>query len=148
MVKQQRTIKSPISISGIGLHTGDPCSLTFHPAPVGHGIQFKRLDIANSVPIPANIDYVVDISRGTILGHDDIRIHTVEHVLSALAGMEVDNVLIELTSSEPPVLDGSSLPFVKILKKAVFEEQEAPKEYLELDQTISYHDGEKVLTWL
>ncbi len=143
MLKMQRTLKSPISLSGVGLHTGEPCSLTFKPAPVGHGLQFKRSDIANSPPIPATIDHVVDISRGTILGKDDIRIYTVEHVLAALAGLEIDNALIELTASEPPVGDGSALPFVKVLQKAGIQEQDAPKEYLEIEQTIIYHNEEK-----
>ncbi len=143
MLQKQRTIQSSMSCSGIGLHTGAPCSLTFHPAPVGHGIQFKRLDIPNSVPIPAIIDNVVDISRGTIIGMNDIKIYTVEHVLAALAGLEIDNVLIELTASEPPVCDGSALPFIEVLQKAGFEEQDAPKEYLEIDQTIIYHNEEK-----
>jgi len=125
------------------LHTGEPCSLTFNPAPVGHGIQFKRLDIPNSPPIPATIDYVVDISRGTIIGRDDIKIHTVEHVLAALAGLEVDNVLINLTASEPPVGDGSALPFVKALNDVGFEEQPSPREYLEIENTIIYHNEEK-----
>ncbi len=143
MLQKQRTIKSSISCSGIGLHTGKPCSLTFHPAPEGHGIKFKRLDIANSVPIPAIIDNVVDISRGTILGKDEVRIYTVEHVLAALAGLEIDNVLIELTSGEPPVCDGSAKPFVDVLIKAGIEDQEAPKEYLEIEQTIIYHNEEQ-----
>ncbi|MBU1881250.1 UDP-3-O-acyl-N-acetylglucosamine deacetylase, partial [bacterium] len=143
MVKQQRTIKSSASFTGIGLHTGEPCSLTFHPAPVGHGFQFKRSDIPDSEPIPAKIDYVVDISRGTILGRGDIRIHTVEHVLAALAGLEIDNVLIELTGPEPPVGDGSAMPFVEALQKAGFEEQDAPREKLEVEQTIIYHNEER-----
>lgn len=143
MLKTQRTIRGAISYSGIGLHTGEPCSLTFNPAPEGHGIQFKRLDIPNSVPIPATIDRVVDISRGTIIGQNDVRIHTVEHVLAALAGLEIDNVLINLTASEPPVGDGSAMPFVKVLTDVGFEEQSAPKEYLEIEKTIIYHNEEK-----
>lgn len=142
MIKKQRTIKGPISYSGIGLHTGEPCSLTFHPAPEGHGVQFKRLDIANSTPIPAVIDNVVDISRGTIIGRESVTIHTVEHVLAALAGLEIDNVLIELTAGEPPVGDGSALPFVEVLNKVGSEEQTAPKEYLEIDKTLIYHNEE------
>ena len=145
MIKKQRTIKSSISYSGIGLHTGEPCSLTFHPAAEGHGILFKRLDIANSPPIPAIIDNVVDISRGTTIGLDDVRIHTVEHVLAALAGMDIDNVLIELTGGEPPVGDGSALPFVEVLQKAGFQEQSAPKEYLEIEKTLIYHNEEKAI---
>lgn len=143
MIKKQCTIKKSTTCSGIGLHTGESCSLTFHPAPEGHGFQFKRLDIDNSPPIPAVIDNVVDISRGTIIGLGENRIHTVEHVLAALAGLEIDNVLIELTAGEPPVGDGSALPFIEALKSAGIEEQSAPKEYLEIEKTLIYHNEEK-----
>ncbi|MCX6640102.1 MAG: bifunctional UDP-3-O-[3-hydroxymyristoyl] N-acetylglucosamine deacetylase/3-hydroxyacyl-ACP dehydratase [bacterium] len=143
MIKTQRTIKGSISYSGIGLHTGEPCSLTFHPAPEGHGIRFRRQDIPNSPIIPATIDHVVDISRGTILGIKDIRIHTVEHVMAALSGLEIDNVLIDLTAGEPPVGDGSAMPFVEAINTIGIEEQTAPKEYLEIEKTIIYHNEEK-----
>jgi UDP-3-O-[3-hydroxymyristoyl] N-acetylglucosamine deacetylase/3-hydroxyacyl-[acyl-carrier-protein] dehydratase len=144
-LKRQRTIKKPASISGIGLHTGNPCSLTFRPAPENHGIKFKRLDVADSPLIPALIENVVDISRGTIIGLGNVVVHTVEHVLAALAGLEIDNALIELTANEPPVMDGSAQPFVEVLKKVGYEEQTAPKEYLEIETTIIYHDDEKAI---
>lgn len=140
MVKLQRTTKASISYSGVGLHTGNPCSLTFHPAPEGHGIQFRRMDIADCPPIPAVIENVVDISRGTTIGFKNIKIHTVEHVLAALAGLEIDNVLIELTANEPPVGDGSAQPFVEVLKAVGVQEQTSPKEYLEIEKTLIYHD--------
>ncbi len=142
-LKRQRTIKQSVSISGIGLHTGNPCSLTFHPAGENHGIQFKRLDLPNSAPVPAIIDNVLDISRGTTIGIDQVKIHTVEHVLAALAGLEIDNVLIELTANEPPVGDGSAMPFIEALKSVEIEEQTAPKECLEIEKTLIYHNDER-----
>jgi UDP-3-O-[3-hydroxymyristoyl] N-acetylglucosamine deacetylase / 3-hydroxyacyl-[acyl-carrier-protein] dehydratase len=142
-LKRQRTIQGSISISGIGLHTGNDCSLTFHPAPENHGIMFRRLDVPEAPLIPALIDKVVDISRGTTIGIKGILVHTVEHVMSALAGLEIDNVLIELTANEPPVMDGSAQPFVEALQSVGVLEQQPPKEYLEIDKTITYHDGQK-----
>jgi len=144
-LKRQRTIKSPISYSGIGLHTGNPCSLTFHPAAENHGIKFKRLDVPNSPLIPALIDHVVDLTRGTVIGINGVNVHTVEHVLAALAGMEIDNVLIELTANEPPVADGSALPYMDVLNSAGIEEQTAPKEYLEIENTLIYHNDERAI---
>ncbi|RJP80926.1 MAG: bifunctional UDP-3-O-[3-hydroxymyristoyl] N-acetylglucosamine deacetylase/3-hydroxyacyl-ACP dehydratase [Candidatus Zixiibacteriota bacterium] len=142
-LKRQRTLKASTSLSGIGLHTGNSCSLTFHPAPENHGIRFRRLDVPGSPSIPALIDHVVDISRGTTIGMGEVRVHTVEHVLAALAGLEIDNALIDLTASEPPVGDGSALPFIEALTSVGFEEQNAPKEYLEIEQTLIYHDDAK-----
>jgi UDP-3-O-[3-hydroxymyristoyl] N-acetylglucosamine deacetylase/3-hydroxyacyl-[acyl-carrier-protein] dehydratase len=141
--KRQRTIRGSVSFSGIGLHTGNPCSLTFHPAPENHGVKFKRTDIPDSPLIPALIEYVVDLSRGTTIGVNDIKVHTVEHVLAALAGLEVDNVLIELNSNEPPVGDGSAMPFVEILNSVGFQEQNAPIEFIEIEKTLIYHNEER-----
>ncbi len=143
MLVQQRTIKNPVSLSGTGLHTGATCTLTFRPAPENYGIRFRRVDLGGSPEIPATVDYVVDIARGTTLAVGDARVHTVEHVLAALVGMQVDNVVVELDAHEPPVGDGSSLPFVDILMKAEFEKQEAPKDYLIIDRTVHYHNEEK-----
>jgi UDP-3-O-[3-hydroxymyristoyl] N-acetylglucosamine deacetylase/3-hydroxyacyl-[acyl-carrier-protein] dehydratase len=142
-LKRQRTIKAPVTVSGVGLHTGNPCSLTFRPAPENFGFQFKRLDAPETPLIPAQIDKVVDLERGTTIGFKGVMVHTVEHVLAALAGYEIDNALIELTANEPPVCDGSALPFMEALNSVGFEEQEAPKEYLEIDKTLIYHDDQK-----
>jgi UDP-3-O-[3-hydroxymyristoyl] N-acetylglucosamine deacetylase/3-hydroxyacyl-[acyl-carrier-protein] dehydratase len=142
-LKRQRTIKEPVSVSGIGLHTGNTCSLTFQPAPENHGIQFRRMDVPDSPPIPALIDKVVDISRGTTIGMKGVLVHTVEHVMAALAGYGIDNVRIDLTANEPPVMDGSALPFSQALNSVGFEEQAPPKEYLEIDRTLTYHDDKK-----
>lgn len=143
MLKQQRTIKEPVSISGIGLHTGNNSTLTFKPAPENSGIRFKRIDIENSPEILADIDHVVDISRGTTISSNGAVIHTVEHVLASVAGLEIDNILVELTNNEPPVVDGSSLPFTDILTKSGFVEQSSPKDYIVIDNTIAYRDDKR-----
>jgi UDP-3-O-[3-hydroxymyristoyl] N-acetylglucosamine deacetylase/3-hydroxyacyl-[acyl-carrier-protein] dehydratase len=132
MTEMQRTIKSKASLSGVGLHTGVTTTITFKPAPINHGITFLRTDIENCPEIPADVDHVVDLQRGTTLGMDNIRVHTVEHVLAALAGLQIDNMKIELTNSEPPVGDGSAWPYVQAIKKAGIVEQDAPKDYLSI----------------
>ncbi len=143
MYKKQHTIGKRVSLSGRGLHTGEESTIFFNPAPENHGITFRLTAGEISPEIPADIEHVVDISRGTIIAGDGFRFHTVEHVLSALAGMEIDNCRIELTASEPPVMDGSALPFVKVLQEAGIVEQQADREYLEIDRTIIYHDEER-----
>ncbi|OQX95100.1 UDP-3-O-[3-hydroxymyristoyl] N-acetylglucosamine deacetylase [candidate division KSB1 bacterium 4572_119] len=142
MLKKQRTIKKTGSISGIGLHTGNKVTLTFNPAPENSGIRFKRVDVENCPEILADIDHVIDISRGTTIGQNGVEIHTVEHVLAAVAGLEIDNILVELTNNEPPVGDGSAMPFVEILQKAEIVEQSSPKDYVIIEKTIAYHDDE------
>lgn len=143
MLAQQRTISKPVSISGVGLHTGTKCNMSFRPAPEGFGIKFVRTDLADRIEIPANADYVVDISRGTTLGIGEARVHTVEHVLAAVVGMEIDNIIIELDGIEPPIVDGSSLPFVTKLKEAGFVVQAAPKDYIIIDEPIRYVDEDE-----
>ncbi len=140
---KQRTIRKPVSLSGVGLHTGVNTRVTFKPAAENTGIRFLRIDVENAKPIPADIDHVVDISRGTTLAQNGVRIHTVEHVLAAISGLEIDNILIELDNKEPPVMDGSAEPFVEALLKAGFEDQEANRNYLVIDKTITYSDPEK-----
>lgn len=143
MLELQRTIAKPVSISGTGLHTGTSCTLTFKPAPEHYGIKFVRVDLADKPEIPANADYVVDISRGTTIGIGDAKVHTVEHVLASIVGLQIDNVIIEVDGIEPPVGDGSSMPFVEKLLEAGFVTQDAPKDYLVIDQTIMLHDEDK-----
>jgi UDP-3-O-[3-hydroxymyristoyl] N-acetylglucosamine deacetylase / 3-hydroxyacyl-[acyl-carrier-protein] dehydratase len=143
MFIHQCTIKEPVSFSGTGLHTGVKCTLTFKPAPENYGIRFVRTDLGGNPEIPALVDYVVDISRGTTLGHGDIKFYTVEHVLAAVAGLQIDNLVIELDNQEPPLGDGSAIPFVHVLQKAGIVTQEAPKDYLIIDKTIHYNDSEK-----
>ena len=143
MLVQQRTIKHPVSMSGIGLHTGNVSTMTFKPAPEDYGVRFRRIDLGGSPEVPADVDHVVDISRGTTIEVGDARVHTVEHVMAALVGLQIDNVLIELDANEPPVGDGSAKPYVDVLLKAGFEKQNAPKDYLIIDQTVHYHNEEK-----
>jgi UDP-3-O-[3-hydroxymyristoyl] N-acetylglucosamine deacetylase / 3-hydroxyacyl-[acyl-carrier-protein] dehydratase len=140
MLELQRTISKPVSISGIGLHTGTKCSLTFKPAPENYGVRFIRVDLEGKPEIPANADNVVDISRGTTLGIGEAKVHTVEHVLAAIVGLQVDNIIIEMDGIEPPIGDGSSSPFVDALNEAGFLQQKEPKDYLIIDETVIYHE--------
>ncbi len=142
-MEKQRTIKETVSFSGIGLHTGNPSTITFKPAPAGFGYKFVRTDLAERVEIPALVDYVVDLSRGTTLGIGDIRVHTVEHVLAALAGLRIDNCLIEISANEPPVVDGSSIAYVEALQKVGSIELDAERKYLVIEETVRYINEEK-----
>ncbi|MGA3013506.1 MAG: bifunctional UDP-3-O-[3-hydroxymyristoyl] N-acetylglucosamine deacetylase/3-hydroxyacyl-ACP dehydratase [Bacteroidales bacterium] len=145
MSDRQKTIKTSISISGTGLHTGNEVNLTFHPAPENFGYKFKRIDLDPSILVPADVDHVVDTSRGTSIEFDGIRIDTIEHVLAALAGLEIDNVLVEQDQSETPILDGSSWLYIEKLIEAGIVEQNAPKQYFELDTNITFaEEGKKV----
>ena len=141
--RKQQTIKDEISINGIGLHTGVETIATFKPAKENFGIRFKRLDLKECPEIIADIDHVVDISRGTTLGQNNFRIHTVEHILSAVFGLQIDNILIELTEKEPPVMDGSARPFVDVLLQAGIQEQNSLQTELIIDQTITYNDPKR-----
>lgn len=143
MLEKQRTIGKDVSISGVGLHTGASCTMTFKAAPENHGIKFIRTDLGGNPEIPANVDYVVDISRGTTLGLGDAKVYTVEHVLASIVGLQIDNLKIELNGIEPPVGDGSAMPYVEKLLEAGFVTQDAPKDYLIIDETVMYHDEEK-----
>jgi UDP-3-O-[3-hydroxymyristoyl] N-acetylglucosamine deacetylase / 3-hydroxyacyl-[acyl-carrier-protein] dehydratase len=127
----------------VGLHTGNNTTITFKPAPVNTGIVFRRVDIQDSPEVKADVEHVVDISRGTTIGIGDVKIHTVEHVLAAISGLEIDNVICEVDGNEPPVGDGSSLPFVEVLLKAGLVEQEALRDYLIIDKTITYSDPDR-----
>jgi UDP-3-O-[3-hydroxymyristoyl] N-acetylglucosamine deacetylase / 3-hydroxyacyl-[acyl-carrier-protein] dehydratase len=143
MLVQQMTIKKQVTMSGVGLHTGVSTTMVFKPAPENYGIRFRRVDLPDSPEIPADVDHVVDLQRGTTLGIDGARVHTVEHVLAAIAGLQVDNILIELNNIEPPIGDGSAKPFVDMLLDAGLEDQEAPKDYLIIDQVIHYQDPKR-----
>ncbi len=142
MLEKQRTIKEPVTLSGVGLHTGNKSNMTFKPAPENYGIKFIRTDKENSPEIPADIDHVIDISRGTTIAKEGVEVHTVEHVLAAIMGCEIDNIIVELDSNEPPVMDGSALAYVETLTKAGIQEQEAKRDYLVIDDTVHYQDEE------
>ena len=133
----QRTIANPVHFSGVGLHTGLKSRVTFRPAPVNHGIRFVRTDLENSPEIIPHISNVVDLNRGTSIEQHGVRIHTVEHVLSAISGLQIDNVYVELTNKEPPVGDGSAKPFVDVLLKAGFIEQAEERKYFQVEEPIT-----------
>ena len=140
MYYKQRTVRNSKSCNGIGLHTGVESTITFHPAPEDYGIRFMRSDIKNSPEIKADIDHVVDISRGTTIEEKNVRIHTVEHALAAVTGLQIDNVLIELNSKEPPVMDGSAKDFVDALLDAGPIFQNKKRKVLVIDRAVNYTD--------
>ena len=138
MERNQRTIKYSKSCQGIGLHTGVDTTITFHPAAENSGIRFVRSDIKNCPEIKADIDHVVDISRGTTIEENGIRIHTVEHALAAVSGLRIDNILIELTGKEPPVMDGSAKDFVECIIQSGFKFQSKERKVLEITKAVNY----------
>ncbi|NQT26385.1 bifunctional UDP-3-O-[3-hydroxymyristoyl] N-acetylglucosamine deacetylase/3-hydroxyacyl-ACP dehydratase, partial [candidate division KSB1 bacterium] len=142
MIINQRTIEKEASCSGIGLHTGNKVTVTFKPSDPNTGIRFKRTDIENCPEVPADIDHVIDNFRDTTIGIGEVHIRQVEHVLAAIYGLEIDNVLVELDSNEPPVCDGSAMPFVEAIQKVGIKEQDVQREYLEIQDTIAYTDPE------
>jgi UDP-3-O-[3-hydroxymyristoyl] N-acetylglucosamine deacetylase/3-hydroxyacyl-[acyl-carrier-protein] dehydratase len=130
-----------VSIKGNALHTGDAVTLTMKPAPAGHGIVFKRTDVHGSPELRPRIDLVGDLVRATTIQSGHVKIHTVEHVLSALSGCGIDNVIIEMDASEPPIMDGSARPFVNMILQGEPVEQAAEREYFELDAPVSVTRG-------
>jgi len=141
MKVKQHTIKKQVTLSGVGLHTGIVANMTFLPASPNHGYKFQRMDLEGQPIIDADVDNVVDVSRGTTLEQGGARVFTVEHVLAALVGMEIDNVLIQLNGPEPPILDGSSIQFINILDDAGLEEQNALRRFFEVPESIHYKDS-------
>lgn len=139
---KQQTLQKSISISGVGLHTGKTVDMTLRPADVGTGFRFQRMDIEDQPIILADANKVVGTNRGTTLRQRDVQISTVEHILSALVGMGIDNALIEVNGPELPIMDGSAGPFVKIIEEAGILTQEADREYFEAIEPISYRDEE------
>ena len=142
MNKKQQTIKPPVSCTGVGLHTGVESTITFHPAEENFGIKFMRNDKDDQIVTP-DIDNVVDLTRGTTIEENGVRVHTTEHVMSACAGMGINNLLIELNSKEPPVMDGSSKDFVAALKEGQLIEQEDNVDFLTITKPVVYTDEEK-----
>ena len=148
MSDKQRTIKQAVSISGVGLHTGEKVTLTFNPAPENHWYKFQRVDLDNKPTIDADADLVVDTSRGTTLEQNGARVHTTEHVLAALVGLKIDNCLIQVTGPEMPIMDGSSIKFMELLEQAGIVEQTAERDYFVLTQNLSYEDSVKKVEML
>jgi len=141
--QNQHTIKEAVTVSGVGLHTGQQVEMTFHPAPVNHGIKFRRIDLDGQPEIPADADLVIDTARGTTIAKGAARVSTIEHTLAALVGLGIDNALIDLNASETPIMDGSSKVFVEALTSAGLEEQDAEREWIEIKENISFYDPER-----
>ncbi len=141
-VVKQKTIQQEVSLTGVGLHTGNQVTLTFKPAPAGHGYKFKRVDIEGEPTIDASAQYVTNTQRGTNFENKGVSINTSEHVLAACVGLGIDNVLFELNAPEPPIMDGSSKFFVEALEKAGVEELDAEIEEYIITEPISYKDEE------
>ena len=140
MSKKQKTIKKEITLSGVGLHTGNIVSMTLKPAPINHGFAFSRVDLEGVPTIEAKAEYVVTTQRGTNLEKNGVKIQTSEHVLAAAVGLDIDNLLIEIDASEPPIMDGSSKFFVAALEEAGIIEQDADIEEYVVKEIISFKD--------
>lgn len=138
---KQQTIQKSVTISGVGLHTGVQATMTFLPAKPNHGIKFQRIDLPGSPIIEADCDRVVDVSRGTTIEQSGARISTIEHTLAALVGLEIDNVLIQIDGPEAPIMDGSSIEFVNALKEVGTEEQNALRDFFEVQDSIFYREA-------
>ncbi len=141
--QKQRTINSEISVTGVGLHTGNKVTLTFKPAPENHGYKFKRIDLPGQPVIDADVDNVSDTSRSTTLTQNGASVSTTEHVLAALVGCEIDNVMIELDALEVPILDGSAIEFVQALNSVGAKKQDAEREYYSIPHNIHYSEEER-----
>jgi UDP-3-O-[3-hydroxymyristoyl] N-acetylglucosamine deacetylase/3-hydroxyacyl-[acyl-carrier-protein] dehydratase len=140
MTEKQRTLKSQVTISGVGLHTGATANLTLCPAQENFGYKFQRIDIEEQPIIEADCDLVVDTARGTTLGKNNVKVYTIEHVLAALVGMQVDNCLIKIDAQEVPILDGSSKPYIDAIISVGFEEQKAERDYFVLTENLTFED--------
>ena len=140
---KQRTLKEPVRATGIGLHGGEKVYMTLRPAPANTGIVFRRLDLPEPVDIPAVALNVTETMLGTTVEHQGAKVGTVEHLLSAMAGLGIDNAFVELTAAEVPILDGSAAPFVFLLQSAGIEEQVAPKRFVRVLERIEVTEGDK-----
>jgi UDP-3-O-[3-hydroxymyristoyl] N-acetylglucosamine deacetylase len=140
---RQRTLKSLISASGVGLHTGKKVRITLRPAPADTGIVFRRVDLASPVDVPAHAELVGESRLASTLIKDDVKVHTVEHLMSALGGLGVDNAYVDLDAPELPIMDGSASPFVLLIQQAGIEVQAAAKKFLRVTRRIEVKDGDK-----
>jgi UDP-3-O-[3-hydroxymyristoyl] N-acetylglucosamine deacetylase/3-hydroxyacyl-[acyl-carrier-protein] dehydratase len=153
MMDKQQTIKKTISYKGRGLHTGNDTEITFKPAPEGYGIRFIRTDLESQPEIPALVEFVkqnnaIDSLRGTTLMANGTEVHTVEHVLAAVVGLRIDNLRIELNANEPPIGDGSAMPFVHKLIEAGIEEQNEIRDYVIIEEPVSYRDEKRGIEYV
>jgi len=143
MYTKQHTIKEAVSVTGAGLHTGTPVTMTFNPAEEHHGFVFRRIDLPGQPIVKADVDNVVDTSRGTTIAQNGAIVHTVEHTLAALVGLQIDNVLIDLDGPEPPIMDGSAIAFLEALIRAGLHEQDADRFIYEIVEPIHYQEHER-----
>ncbi len=141
---RQRTLKNTIRATGVGLHSGNKVYMTLRPAPADHGIVFRRTDMEPVVEVPAAADLVTETTLCTGLTRGEAKIQTVEHLMSAAAGLGVDNMIVELSSAELPIMDGSAGPFVFLLQSAGIAEQAAPKHFIRIVKDVEVRDGDKV----
>ncbi len=141
--QNQHTLKGVVELNGVGLHTGQEVKMAIKPANPGYGIRFQRVDLPEKPIVKADVDYVVDTSRGTTLEYNKVRISTVEHVLAALVGMGIDNALIEMNGSEVPIMDGSSKEFIQAIDSIGVQEQDAKRIVYAIDTNIHYYDPVK-----
>jgi UDP-3-O-[3-hydroxymyristoyl] N-acetylglucosamine deacetylase len=139
----QRTLKNSIRATGVGLHTGKKVLMTLRPALPDTGIVFRRTDLDHAVDIKAHAENVGDTTMGTTLHKGDVKVSTVEHLLSALAGLGIDNALVEVSAGEVPIMDGSAGPFVFLLQSAGIEEQKAPKRFTRILESLQVEEGDK-----
>lgn len=140
---KQRTLKSPVKASGVGLHSGVKVTMTLRPAPVNSGIVFRRVDLDPLVEIPASALLVGDTRLCSCLESQGVRVATVEHLMSALAGLGIDNIMIDLDAAEVPILDGSAMPFVFLIQSVGIEEQAASKRFIRVKRPVTVRDGDK-----
>ena len=145
---RQRTLKTTIRATGVGLHSGEKVYLTLRPAPVDKGIVFRRTDLEPLVDIPAHALQVGETTLSTTLVKDHAKVDTVEHLLSAMAGLGIDNAIVELSAQEVPIMDGSSGPFVFLIQSAGIEEQDAPKRFIRIKKRVEVIDGDKLAAFL
>lgn len=145
---RQRTLKNAIRATGVGLHTGEKVYLTLLPAPVDTGIIFRRVDLDPVVEIEAKAENVGDTTLSTTLIRGDVRVSTVEHLLSAMAGLGIDNAIVEVSAPEVPIMDGSAGPFVFLIQSAGIEEQDAAKKFIRIKHPVTVKDGDKVASFV
>ncbi|OHX67800.1 bifunctional UDP-3-O-[3-hydroxymyristoyl] N-acetylglucosamine deacetylase/3-hydroxyacyl-ACP dehydratase [Flammeovirga pacifica] len=143
MYTKQHTIKAPVTVEGVGIHTGAISKMVFLPAEENHGYKFQRVDIEGQPIVDCDVDNVVDVSRGTTIEQDGARVNTVEHVLAALVGLQIDNVLIQIDGPEPPIMEGSSIKFVEALMEVGIEEQSMLRNFFEVPEGVFYKEDDR-----
>jgi UDP-3-O-[3-hydroxymyristoyl] N-acetylglucosamine deacetylase len=145
---RQRTLRNEIRATGVGLHSGKKVYLTLKPAPIDNGIVFRRVDLTPAIEIKATASNVGETLLSTTLVKGDVKVSTVEHLLSAMAGLGIDNAFVELSAAEVPIMDGSAGPFVFLIQSAGIEEQEAAKQFIRIKREVTVTDGDKVASFL